>query len=583
MANQIVIKHRTSTTGEPTLVTGEIAANIFDKFLFVGTGAGNLVFPDKAYVDNLVATAGVASGTSFDNTASGLTATDVQGAIDEVEGRVDTIETNMVQTGDSVTLTGDVTGSSTFQADGSVSVNTTASADWANVYNKPSTVAGFGITDAYTKTEIDTAINNAQLALGTNYSVADLTARSALTDLTVGDNVFVADDGDTKWAIYKVTAITDGSGSTSTFEKIMDEDVYLNAQSATAILTSIKTVASTLNDYGITDATPSSHIGTGGASHATATPTVHGFMSSGDKSKLDGIEAGATADQTKGDIDALGVDAATLGTNAPSYYLSWLNFTGLPTTLSGYGITDGAPLSHVGSAGAAHGTATVSSNGFMSSSDKTKLDGLDGNYTRKNTASISGFNTVSWTTICKVVSSHIASSVRISLAGTGSTSAVTTTAEIHVSDISDWIHVEATNGNTNRVTFKVLYDGVSTYYVQALVQSAETLTLTVDVESLSSDTVTVADLAASGTLEHQHIAYKGSKSISSNATVTDMYVKNFPVWTEGTLAFGTGNSNMARGDHIHAFADIASKPTTVAGYGITDGLTTSSDIDGGTY
>tara|TARA_R110002096_G_scaffold373173_1_gene566672 strand:- start:307 stop:1344 length:1038 start_codon:yes stop_codon:yes gene_type:complete len=40
-----------------------------------------------------------------------------------------------------------------------------------------------------------------------------------------------------------------------------------------------------------------------------------------DGSKVDGIEAGATADQTKGDIDALGIDATDLGGAAAASYL----------------------------------------------------------------------------------------------------------------------------------------------------------------------------------------------------------------------------------------------------------------------
>lgn len=51
-----------------------------------------------------------------------------------------------------------------------------------------------------------------------------------------------------------------------------------------------------------------------------------------------------------------------------------------PTTLGGYGITDATPSSHVGSGGNSHSVATTSSNGFMSSSDKSKLDSLS-NYT----------------------------------------------------------------------------------------------------------------------------------------------------------------------------------------------------------
>lgn len=48
-----------------------------------------------------------------------------------------------------------------------------------------------------------------------------------------------------------------------------------------------------------------------------------------------------------------------------------------PTTLAGYGITDAAPSSHVGATGAAHGNATTSVSGFMSATDKTKLDGIE--------------------------------------------------------------------------------------------------------------------------------------------------------------------------------------------------------------
>lgn len=47
-----------------------------------------------------------------------------------------------------------------------------------------------------------------------------------------------------------------------------------------------------------------------------------------------------------------------------------------PSTLSGYGITDAAPSSHVGSTGSAHGVATPSVAGFMSAADKLKLDGI---------------------------------------------------------------------------------------------------------------------------------------------------------------------------------------------------------------
>ncbi len=48
-----------------------------------------------------------------------------------------------------------------------------------------------------------------------------------------------------------------------------------------------------------------------------------------------------------------------------------------PTTLSGYGITDAAPSSHVGATGAAHGDATSSKAGFMTAAMVSKLAAIE--------------------------------------------------------------------------------------------------------------------------------------------------------------------------------------------------------------
>jgi hypothetical protein len=50
---------------------------------------------------------------------------------------------------------------------------------------------------------------------------------------------------------------------------------------------------------------------------------VDGRDVAADGTKLDGIEAGATADQTKADIDALGINAATLGSYSASYFTDY--------------------------------------------------------------------------------------------------------------------------------------------------------------------------------------------------------------------------------------------------------------------
>ena len=56
--------------------------------------------------------------------------------------------------------------------------------------------------------------------------------------------------------------------------------------------------ADTLDGLDSTAFAAVAHVGAGGGAHAAATTSVAGFMSAADKTKLDGIESGATADQT---------------------------------------------------------------------------------------------------------------------------------------------------------------------------------------------------------------------------------------------------------------------------------------------
>ena len=55
--------------------------------------------------------------------------------------------------------------------------------------------------------------------------------------------------------------------------------------------------ADTVDGKHASDFASSSHVGSGGSAHAVATTSVAGFMSASDKSKLDGIQAGAEVNQ----------------------------------------------------------------------------------------------------------------------------------------------------------------------------------------------------------------------------------------------------------------------------------------------
>lgn len=90
--------------------------------------------------------------------------------------------------------------------------------------------AGRSNLEVFSKEEVTSAINTAKLALGTNFNVADIAARDALEDLDVSDRVFVADDGDGKWAMYVPVDVALG-----TWTKIADQDSLENSISGPAI------------------------------------------------------------------------------------------------------------------------------------------------------------------------------------------------------------------------------------------------------------------------------------------------------------------------------------------------------------
>lgn len=106
----------------------------------------------------------------------------------------------------------------------------------------------------------------------------------------------------------------------------------------------------------------------------------------------------------------------TNGTAASWGDVAFSAVTGKPTTLSGYGITDAAPSSHVGSGGAAHAAVTTSVDGFMSAADKTKLDGIASGATANTgtVTSVSGTGTASGLSL----SGTVTTSGSLTLSGT---------------------------------------------------------------------------------------------------------------------------------------------------------------------
>lgn len=121
----------------------------------------------------------------------------------------------------------------TARAQAITDASATAAQKSANLTDLSDVAAARTALDVKSAAEITAEINLAKLAIGANYSVADITARDALADLDINDRVFVADDGDTKWAIYKPFAVS--GGDVTSWTKLYDQDALNNAISAAAI------------------------------------------------------------------------------------------------------------------------------------------------------------------------------------------------------------------------------------------------------------------------------------------------------------------------------------------------------------
>lgn len=118
------------------------------------------------------------------------------------------------------------------------------------------------------------------------------------------------------------------------------------------------------------------HVGAGGAAHANAVAAGGaGFMTGADKTKLDGIEAGARVSMTASEI----LTALKTVDGAGSLLDADL--------LDGLEASAFAPIGHVGAGGAAHANAVAAgAAGFMTGTDKTKLDGVEAGATADQTA-----------------------------------------------------------------------------------------------------------------------------------------------------------------------------------------------------
>lgn len=149
----------------------------------------------------------------------------------------------------------------------------------------------------------------------------------------------------------KDTATTSANGLMSASDKSKLDGIAAGAQVNS--ITGVKGNAESTYRTGQVNLTPS-NIGASESSHghSNATASADGFMSKGDKSKLDGVESGAQVNAVTG----------VKGNSESTYRTGNVNIT----------------AANVGAAASSHShtAASTTADGFMSSADKTKLNGI---------------------------------------------------------------------------------------------------------------------------------------------------------------------------------------------------------------
>jgi phage-related tail fiber protein len=254
-----------------------------------------------------------------------------------------------------ISISGDASGYAYFDGSSDISIPIVLtgglSLQFENIANKPTTISGYGITDAYTKAEVDnlaTGISIKQsVRIGTTGNITLFgTQRIDGVNLVSGDRVLVKNQTNkTQNGIYVV--------SSGTWTRSIDADENVEVKSG---LYCLITSGSTQSNTGWILTTPNPiTLGTteltfvqfNGLGQVT---TGTGLVKDGTTISLDlsGVTPGtynnSTTSITPFTIDEHG--RVTLTGTPVTIQPSWVSIQSKPTTLSGYGITDAASLSH---------------------------------------------------------------------------------------------------------------------------------------------------------------------------------------------------------------------------------------------
>lgn len=228
-------------------------------------------------------------------------------------------------------------------------VPASASAPWSGITNTPTSLVGYGITDAYTKTETNaltwnwSAINNKPTTLA-GYGITDVYSKTEITTFLAAkanNATTLAGYGITDAAPLVHTHTLDSLSNVNSAAKVSGDILQWTGTNWTPLTVTNAFIPSTLSGKTLDD-TNVINVKDANFTVEDDSDTTRRF-----KFQANGISGGTTRVYTVPNSD--GTLALTNGFGATGNWninaasattVSWLGVTSTPTTVAGYGITD---------------------------------------------------------------------------------------------------------------------------------------------------------------------------------------------------------------------------------------------------